>query len=395
MNNHAHMNDYDVLVVGGGLVGAATALALAQGGMKLALVEQAPPSPLPNDASWDSRIYAITPGNAGFLRRLGVWDALDASRIAPIHTMRIWGDDGEAQLEFDSYAAGVPELGFIVESRLMQDGLWRALQDEPNVELVCPASCAALEMTASVARLRLQDSCVLSARLLVGADGSSSWVRRQAGIDVDILPYRQLGVVANLETEKSHGDIARQWFLQDGILAWLPLPGKRISIVWSAYEQQAQALLQLDAKTFCDKVAQAGHYALGSLRQFTAPQAFPLNLRCNKAMIAPRLALVGDAAHGVHPLSGQGANLGFRDAAALSQVLLAARPNEDIGGELLLRRYERARKADVYSTQAVTTGLQKLFNNNDPLLARLRNFGLGMVDHISPLKRQLMARAIL
>lgn len=393
MNTRARMNDFDVIVVGGGLVGAATALALGQGGLRLALVEQAPPPALPRDDSWDPRIYAITPGNVDFLRRLGVWDTLDASRIAPIHAMSVWGDDGQSRLEFNPYEAGVAELGFIVESRLLQDGLWQALQRQENVELVCPAHCAVLELSADSAGLGLEDGRELHTKLIVGADGSGSWVRRQAGIDVTTWPYRQLGVVANFETEKAHDGIARQWFLPDGILAWLPLPGNRISMVWSAFEEHADALLQLDARVFCETVAQAGQHELGILRLVTPPAAFPLRLQRNDAMIDLRLALVGDAAHQVHPLAGQGVNLGFRDVQTLAAALLD-RGRRDLGDRLLLRRYERARKADILAMQAVTTGLQKLFNNDDAWLGWLRNTGLALTDRATSLKRRLMARAI-
>jgi len=393
MRRREDSDDYDVIVVGGGLAGSALALALGQGGLHVALVERASATPLPQDESWDARIYAITPGNVAFLRRLGVWDGMDASRIAPIHSMSVWGDDGQARLSFDPYDIGVPELGFIVESRLMQDSLRRALQTEANVEIVCPAQCASLSLSELDVRLSLEDGRELKAALAVGADGSGSWVRRQAGIDVNTMPYGQLGVVANFETEKPHGNIARQWFLQDGILAWLPLPGKRISIVWSAYEDGAQALLKLEAAAFCETVAAAGQYELGALKLITPAAAFPLRLQRNEAMIATRLALVGDAAHLVHPLSGQGANLGFRDVQGLAAVLLE-QGRRDVGDALLLRRYERSRKADILAMQAVTTGLQRLFNNDNPPLAWLRNTGLRLVNGIAPLKRQLMTHAI-
>lgn len=388
------MNQYDVIVVGGGLVGAALALALGEAGLRLALVEQVPPRPLPTDQSWDARVYAVTPGNIRFLQRLGVWDALDNTRIAPIHAMSVWGDDGKACLEFDAYAAGVPELGVIAESRLIQDGLWQALGSNANVDRICPARCATLELKPEAARLKLEQGPVLQASLVVGADGGNSWVRRQAGIGVNTMPYGQLGVVANFETEKPHGGIARQWFLPDGILAWLPLPGNRISMVWAVLPARAQSLLALDAEVFCHAVAEVGHHTLGMLRLMTTPAAFPLALQRNEGMVAPRLALVGDAAHLVHPLAGQGVNLGFRDAQQLAATL-AAHGLRDFGDILLLRRYERARKADILAMQAVTTALQKLFNRDSAVLARLRNAGLALTDQISPLKRQLMAHAIL
>lgn len=388
------MSRFDVIVVGGGLVGAALALALGQAGLRLALVEQTPPHPLPDDQSWDARIYAVTPGNVRFLKRLGVWDTLDNSRIAPIHAMSIWGDDGKSHLEFDAYEAGVTELGFITESRLMQNELWRALDNHTNVELVSPAHCMALKLLPEMAHLQLKDGRVLSASLVVGADGGGSWIRQQAGISVNTVPYDQLGIVANFETEKPHGGIARQWFLRDGILAWLPLPGNRISIVWSACTVRAQSLMALDASAFCQVVAETGHHALGMLRLITPPAAFPLKLQRNDALIAPRLALVGDAAHLVHPLAGQGVNLGFRDAQQLAATLLG-HELRDFGDLTLLRRYERARKADILSMQVVTTGLQKLFNHENMNLARPRNAGLALTNQVSPLKRQLMAHAIL
>lgn len=388
------MSRYDVIIVGGGLVGAALALSLGQGGVHVALIEQAIPTVLPDDQSWDARIYAITPGNARFLDRLGVWGALDSTRITPIQAMAIWGDDGTSYLEFDAYEAGVPELGFIAESRLMQDGLWRSIDECKNVDMVCPAVCKGLELLQDAACLMLEDGRELQASLLVGADGGGSWVRRQVGIGVNTMPYDQLGIVANFKTEKPHGGIARQWFLPDGIQAWLPLPGQRISMVWSAYSARAQPLMVLDAEAFCHAVAETGQHVLGQLQLMTPPAAFPLRLQCNDAMVAPRLALVGDAAHLVHPLAGQGVNLGFRDAQQLASTLLQ-RGGRDFGDHLLLRRYERARKADILSMQAVTTGLQKLFNRTGPSLAILRNTGLSLTNHIPPIKRQLMAQAIL
>lgn len=388
------MSQYDVIVVGGGLVGAALALALGRGGVHVALVEQAMPPALPDGQSWDARIYAITPGNARFLEGLGVWGILDSTRVAPIHAMAIWGDDGASHLEFDAYEAGVPELGFIAESRLMQDGLWQAIGKCENVDVICPAVCKGLELQQDAACLALEDGRMLHASLLIGADGGGSWVRQQAGIGVNTMPYDQLGIVANFETEESHGGIARQWFLPDGILAWLPLPGHRISIVWSAFSARAQSLMALDAEAFCRIVAETGHHVLGQLRLVTPPAAFPLRLQRNDAMVASRLALVGDAAHLVHPLAGQGVNLGFRDAQQLATTLLQ-RGARDFGDHLLLRRYERARKADILSMQAVTTGLQKLFNRTDSSLAMLRNTGLSLTNHLSPIKRRLMAQAIL
>lgn len=383
----------DVVVVGAGLVGAAFALALKDSGLHVAVVENRPPAEIP-DVGWDSRIYAISPGNAAFLERLGVWAGLDRTRIAPVLEMRVWGDERQARIDFSAYEAGVPELNFILESRLLQQGLWRELIAQESAQVLCPAQCAGVEWLEDGVVLRLQDGQVLESRLLVGADGAESWIRRQAGIAAAPRSYGQLGVVANFEAEHFHGDVARQWFRSDGVLAWLPLPGNRISIVWSVWEAAAQELLALPPEAFCTRVADAGGHALGALRLITPPAGFPLRIMRLESLVKSRLALIGDAAHNVHPLAGQGVNLGFQDARVLAEVLSGRECGRDCGDYLLLRRYDRARKEDILSMQLVTDGLQKLFNNDDGLLRPLRNFGLGLANRSTWLKNRLMAHAL-
>jgi len=385
---------FDVIIAGAGLVGASLAAALKDSGLKLALIEGRVPAPLPLNESWDSRIYAINPANARFLEQAGAWSCLDPSRIAPVHEMRIWGDDSVARLDFSAYQAGVSELAFIAESRLMQDGLWHALQGQANLEIFCPAACAALEIADEAAFLTLQDGRTLEAKLVVGADGRDSWVRASAGIEAKPRDYGQSGVVANFEIEKPHRNCAYQWFREDGILAYLPLPDNRISIVWSAYEPLAQELVALPGDEFCRRVQEAGKNTLGALRLITPPAAFALRLLNLEHLVKPRVALIGDAAHNVHPLSGQGVNLGFQDAKQLAQVLLQREPQRDCGDYFLLRRYERARKEDILAMQLVTDGLHKLFNNANPLLKALRNKGLGLTNHLGGLKNRLMRHAI-
>ena len=390
--------DVDIVIIGGGLVGTSLALALGKSGLKLALVEAKTAEPLAVDAAdWDSRIYAITPGNAEFLSRLGIWGGLDKSRISPIHSMQVWGDNTENPLVFDAYAAGVAELGYIIESRLMQNALWEALKSRQEVEVICPARCASLQFNQHEASLTLEDGRKITSKLIVAADGSNSWVLAQAGVEVDAQPYHQLGVVANFETELPHDNIARQWFREDGILAWLPMPGRRISVVWSAFEAKANALLQLPVDAFCHAVAEAGNQALGTLRIITPAVGFPLVSKRNQSMIAPRLAMVGDAAHQIHPLAGQGMNLGLRDAQSLAEILLkeVAKHQLDVGNEVCLRRYARARKSDVAATGGMSDGLQKLFKNQNPLVGFLRNTGLRAVNHCPPIKRALMAQALI
>lgn len=387
--------DFDVIVIGGGLVGAACALALSGGGLRLALVETAAPPTLPQDDSWDSRIYAISPGNAEFLARLGAWDTLDQQRIAAIEAMHVRGDDGAAQLDFSAYEASVPALGYIVESRLMQAGLWARLQGAADIALLSPARCARLVWRDTRAQLELADGRNLSARLIVGADGGNSWTRAQAGLGVKVSDYRQLGVVANFAAEQPHRNIARQWFRADGILAWLPLPGNRVSMVWSTHPAQAQVLLELAPEALCAEVARAGGNALGALQMLTPAAAFPLRLQNSEAMVRPRLALAGDAAHLVHPLAGQGVNLGFHDAAGLARVLGERGSQPDVGDYGLLRRYERARKADIMAMQVLTDGLHALFGSELAGVGKLRNWGMSFTNRQGWLKKRLMAHAMI
>ena len=381
--------DFDIVIVGGGLAGMSTAAALQGKGYRLALL-QAAPARAGSASQWDSRIYAVTPGNVDFLQKIGAWQHMECGRIAPIHAMRIWGDassSGAPSLEFDAYQAGLPELGVIAEEGHMLAALGHALHE---VEILCPAVGKLIRWESSNALLQLEGGREITARLVVGADGGNSWVRQQAGISVEATPYEQQGVVANFEVEKPHGGIARQWFRQDGILAWLPLPGNRISMVWSAFDQKAQALMALTPEALCCEVAEAGQHALGALKLITPAAAFPLVMQRNTALIAPRCALVGDAEHRVHPLAGQGINLGWRDVQELASTLESGDPGE----WSRLRRFERARKADVLAMQGVTFGLQKLFNNDLLTLGWLRNTGLSAVNHIAPLKRILMAHAV-
>ena len=381
---------FDVIVVGAGIVGAAFALALKTSGLTVAVIEASPPS-APTDA-WDSRIYAISPGSARWLTELGVWSMFAAARIAPVYTMQIHGD-AAAQIEFDAYAAGLPQLAHIMESGRIQHGLWQALQAAPHISVLSGARGAAIDWHAAGAQLQLDDGSTLSASLIVAADGAQSWVRTQAGITAQRSDYGQLGVVANFVCERDHRNIARQWFRADGVLAWLPLPGRRFSMVWSTPDAHAAALLALPAEALAARVAQAGNHALGALALLTSAAGFPLALNRVKPLVQPGLALIGDAAHGVHPLAGQGVNLGLRDARELAQTLLQ-RGAAGCGSLPLLQRYARARSEDILTMQAVTDGLHMLFASPQPGLASLRNTGLALTDKLTPVKNRLMQHAL-
>jgi ubiquinone biosynthesis UbiH/UbiF/VisC/COQ6 family hydroxylase len=386
---------FDIIVIGGGLVGASLVAALKDSGLKIALIESYESVPLLQDASWDSRVYAISPGSASFLRSLGVWQLLEAERIAPVYEMSVLGDDNTARINFSAYEVGLSELAFIAENRQLQAAVWKVLKSSnENIQILCPAKCASIVWQESHVKVQLGDGSQLETSLVVGADGLNSWVRKQADIEVSRHAYHQLGVVANFSTELPHRHVAYQWFRRDGVLALLPLPDKRVSMVWSTTEEHADWLRHLPAEEFCRQVETASSHTLGALQLITAPVGFPLNFVHVSQLIKPRLVLIGDAAHGIHPLAGQGINLGLRDAREFAAVLNARGLQTDYGHFMLLRRYELVRKEDILALELVTDGLQKLFNNSNPTLARLRNLGLEITNRLPLIKNQLMQHAL-
>lgn len=387
---HRPATDFDVVIVGGGLAGLALAVALRAGPLKVALVEGAAPT---RPAGWDARIYAVSPANARFLDSIGVWQHLDAGRVNPVQRMKIRGDAG-GELDFSAWDSGVGELAWIVESASMQHELRESAKRQANLTLLCPARPAALGFAAEAATLRLADGRSLRAKLVVAADGADSWTRTAAGIEVGFAAYGQLGVVANFACEKPHRDTAFQWFRDDGVLAWLPLPGNRISMVWATSPPQAGELLALPVGELCARVADAGGRRLGALELVTAAAGFPLRLMRAPRTVAPRLALIGDAAHAIHPLSGHGINLGFQDARVLADVLLDRPAHVDCGDEAWLRRFERARKEEIVALQSVTDGLQKLFARPDLPSSVLRNAGLNLTNRLPVIRDALVRYAI-
>ncbi len=384
--------DYDVVIVGAGLVGASFAMALRGAGLKLALVDAQGPEPVGDD--WDSRIYAISPGSAAFLQSVGVWKRLDQGRICNVREMRIHGDAADAELRFSAYEAGVPELVSIIESRRLQSILWQGLEHQHNFELICPERCVALQLREDAAELTLAGGRTLHAKLVVAADGMRSWARQAAGIKAEQKSYDQMGVVANFACARAHHDTAYQWFRSDGVLAYLPLPGQRMSMVWSTPDAHAAELLGMSADAFCARVAEAGKDTLGDLGLLSAATRFPLALLRAERLVAPRFALIGDAGHALHPLAGQGVNLGFGDARDLARVLLQREIFRDPGEVRLLRRYERARAEDILALAWVTDGLQRLFAAPGGGVAKLRNAGLNLTNALPVLKNLLIRRAL-
>ena len=404
---------YQVVIVGAGLVGAAAALALGRQGLRVALVERqllAEPT-----AIWDTRVYAISPASQRFLQRIGAWQRMDASRVQPVFRMDVAGDAAGA-VRLDAYESGVPHLAAIVESGRLQHALWQALQDDGNVDLHCPAAIESIEWASPHSRLILANGPVMEAELVVGADGVNSRIREWAGLASTMTPYGQSGVVANFECEHPHRGTAFQWFSDGEILAWLPLSGhtiphgllpsraqapvvdrdppsggNRISMVWSTLSAHADELLALDAATLAARVQAAGHDRLGALRLLTPAAAFPLRLIEVHTSVASGVALIGDAAHGVHPLAGQGVNLGFGDAEVLA-AMLAEHRRVRCGDARMLSTYARQRAEPVKRMQRLTHGLHYLFAEDRA--AWLRNAGMQCVNRLPPLKAALVREAL-
>jgi 2-octaprenylphenol hydroxylase len=379
--------DCDLIVVGGGPVGAS--LARAVGARSVALLAPFLRTPRPAPAgAFDSRVYALSPGNVAFLQQIGAWQAIPAARLSAVRAMRVFGDDGASRIEFDAYRAGVAELAWIVEDAVLQDALW---QDLP---VRAPAEVKEIAFSDEAARITLGDGQVLAARLLVGADGASSAVRRAAGIAASERDYGQSAVVANFRCERAHRDTAYQWFQRGPVLALLPLPGGQVSMVWSLPAAEAERVLRLEPQALAQEVEAASRGVLGGLQLAAAPRSYPLRRLAARRMVAPRVALAGDAAHVIHPLAGQGLNLGLQDVRELAAVLAACDEGRDPGDLRLLRRYERARAEPILGMNIAVDGLFTLFKGESQALSRLRNAGLNLADRLPVLKNVLMRQAM-
>ena len=376
-----------VIVAGGGPVGLACACALQS---LEAVVLEASAAREPAE-ELDVRMYAISPGGRAFLREIGAWDLLEATRVAPVRRMEVRGDRG-ATLGFSARAGTA--LAWIVEAGRLSAALEAQAATLEHVTVRRPASAASFGAEAGRAWAQLEDGERLGGDLLVGADGPDSMVRAALGIPAREHPYEEVAVVANLECERRHADTAHQWFRSDGVLAWLPLPGSRISIVWSAPRAVAEQLEAMAADDFATRVAEAGGQALGRLRLVSPVRGFPLRRIVVPDPVAAGAALVGDAAHAVHPLAGQGVNLGFQDARVLAETLAARSPLERAGDLRVLRRYARARREDVTAMQFLTDRLDRLFAADLPGAALLRNAGMDLVDRQGWLKSLLTERAM-
>ncbi len=386
---------YDVIIVGAGMVGATLGCALAQSDFRIALIDPAPVAANLSQAQFDLRVSAITRASQRIFQSLGVWPEMERVRVSPFRQMHVWDAGGNQSIHFDAADVAEDTLGHIVENRVIQSALHQRLDAFTNADLRIPAALDELHIEDDGVRLVLADGTALRAGLVVGADGVGSAVRKLSGIATRGWRYDQCGVVAAVRPQRFHRETAWQRFLPSGPLAFLPLANGWCSIVWTNSPDQAAALVEMDEAQFRSKLESAFESRLGPILECGPRAQFPLRLQHTTEYVRPRVALLGDAAHSIHPLAGQGVNLGLLDAAALADVLEKGRSGgRDPGEFALLRRYERWRKGDNLATMAVMDGFKRLFGIRAVPIRLLRNLGLGAFDRATPLKRIIIQHAM-
>ena len=375
--------DADIVVVGAGLVGLAAAIAFAKQHKNVVLVDAKKPETKLKKA-WDERVYALTPATEVWLKELDVWADLDKSRINDINAMHIW--EAEAALIWSDNDANLPKLGVIIENQNLLYALRQQIKTL-GVTVVSDAKCVSVDNTPHQIQLGLQGDITITAKLIVAADGVNSWLRQQAGIAIKRKYFHQTALVANFLAEKNHGNIARQWFAPHDTLALLPLPSQHVSMVWSVSTHKAAQLLLLSADELAQSVCEQAQGALGGLKPVGKTLSFELNQQTATKLIADRMVLVGDAAHQIHPMAGQGVNLGFRDVMKLDELTTKC---QDVGDFNLLRQYERARAADIATMNTLTTGLDYLFASDKMLVKKVTIWGLQQLNKQAAIKKLLI-----
>ncbi|OHX14082.1 2-octaprenyl-3-methyl-6-methoxy-1,4-benzoquinol hydroxylase [Chromobacterium sphagni] len=389
------MEHRDIVIVGGGMVGSALAAALAGHGLSIAVLEQQAPQPFDAEQEPDLRVSAISPASAQFLRRIGAWDRLLAMRAAPYRLMQVWEQHEAGGTLFDAAEAGVAQLGHIVENRVVQLAATAALLDKGGVDYRCPAAVEDIVYRPQASQVTLADGGRLQARLLIAADGAHSRVREAAGIAVASRDYPMHALVLSCRMDSGQQDITWQRFTPDGPQAFLPLAGDAASLVWYHRPERIRQLLALGDDELIAAVSQAFPRKLPGIVRIAARGSFPLVRRHAQCYVKDGVALAGDAAHTIHPLAGQGVNLGFQDAAALAATILAAHgKREDWAGAAALARYQRARKPANLAMQAGMDAFCYGFSNDIAPLRLLRGLGLRLANRAGPLKREAIRYAL-
>lgn len=382
----------EIAVIGNGAIGKTAALGFAQAGFKVVLLAPKAAATVSSE-EWDARVFALNHTAKNLLNKLKVWDALDLQRITPVEAMHVV-DDAGASVQLDAYSANQQEMAWIIEDQNLNHALDAALRFTPNVQIVVGK---AESISADFSELTLNDHTTLQAQLWIGADGAQSWLRNQAEIGLDYRSYGQRGVVANFACSKPHHGVARQWFAGElGVIALLPLPGQQVSLVWSAPDALAATLMTESVDQLAQRLAGYCAETLGELTPLPPfrAQAFPLQFINPHSMTGTRFALVGDAAHVVHPLAGHGMNLGFSDLVALLEIVSQRESWRSCGDARVLQRYARARKEDVMLMQVATDGLSRLFGSTFSPVKTVRSLGMNLVNKLPLLKKQLIQQAM-
>ncbi len=389
------MQSVDIAIIGGGMVGLTVAAALENSGLRIAVIE----SQLPKEelASLpDIRVSAISRASENILNNVGAWQGVLSRRAAPYTSMRVWEQDSFAKIEFEAEDIAQHNLGHIVENRVIQLSLLDKISKQENVTLLAPERCSNIMFGESEAWINLESGKAITAKLVVGADGANSWLRNQLDIPLTHWDYGHSALVANIRTVDVHDATARQVFRPEGPLAFLPLGEPNLSsIVWSIDPLQAEDLVSMPEEDFNKRLTTAFDNQLGLCSVEGVRQAFPLKMRYAKDFVRERAVLVGDAAHTIHPLAGQGVNLGLADAAALAETILALQnENKDIGLKVNLRSFERWRKAEAAQMIASMQGFKELFSGSNPVKKFIRGVGMSLTNELSPVKDECLKRAL-
>lgn len=389
------MQSVDIAIVGGGMVGLALAAAFKDTDLRVAVIESREPEAQLADLP-DVRVSALSRSSENILRNLGAWQGILSRRYSPYCAMEVWEQDSFARIEFDAQKLAQPDLGHIVENRVIQLALLEQVKQQPNVSLFMPNKCSSMAIGESEAWLTLDSGQALTAKLVVGADGANSWVRKQQDIPLTHWDYGHSAIVANVWTAEAHERVARQTFTPQGPLAFLPMGESNMSsIVWSTEPNRADKLVALSDAEFNKALTAEFDARLGLCEVVGQRFAFPLKMRYARDFAVERVALVGDAAHTIHPLAGQGVNLGLLDAASLAQEVISLwQRGEDIGTKRNLRGYERWRKAEAAKMIAAMQGFKDLFSGGNPAKKLVRGIGMTLVSQLPGAKDEIMKRAL-